>query len=192
MALNLNANVATSSNTSAAPAAGTDWKSDYFLNAYLPGGDGQPLKVGALGLKLSDPLHEQLCEFLKNGGDEAMSILGQRLQVTFAKVRAGTGFALPGVAPAQTQPKADFSRLAAGGEKREVASAYLNFYLPTHSGKLEKIGAIGLKSSGDEGVLQQWIASDVDANLQWFVENVSFTFNSAQKHDSGARLNLMA
>lgn len=41
--------------TTAAPSSNqnTDWKSQGFLNFYLPGKDGKKDKLGAIGLKLS-------------------------------------------------------------------------------------------------------------------------------------------
>lgn len=47
-------------------AAGNNekWKNDYFINLSLPNGNGKAVKIGAIGLKLSDVRHKKLIEWL--------------------------------------------------------------------------------------------------------------------------------
>ena len=46
-----------------------DWKSDWFINLFLPNKDGGRKKVGSIGLKLSKPDQKNLIEYLT--ADEA-------------------------------------------------------------------------------------------------------------------------
>ena len=60
------------------------WKSAGFLNFYLPNkaGDGQR-KLGAIGLKLSDPDEKALFDFFTKHGDKAVEVLARKLKVEF-------------------------------------------------------------------------------------------------------------
>lgn len=59
------------------------WKSDAFINLYLPTPSGGQRKVGSIGLKMSKMHEKALIEALQNGGDDAVNRLVGKLSATF-------------------------------------------------------------------------------------------------------------
>lgn len=59
------------------------WKSDGFLNLYLPTPSGGSRKVGSIGLKLSKAHEADLIKALQEGGDDAVNRLVGKLSATF-------------------------------------------------------------------------------------------------------------
>lgn len=64
-------------------AQSDDWKSDFFINLFLPNQDGGRKKVGSIGLKLSKPDQKNLIEFLTADEANVEKFLG-KLQATVA------------------------------------------------------------------------------------------------------------
>lgn len=64
------------------------WKSDAFLNVYIPTKDGSRAKVGAIGLKLSKPIEKQLIEYITTNPDENLQKLVSKLEFDFNTTEA--------------------------------------------------------------------------------------------------------
>jgi hypothetical protein len=63
------------------------------------------------------------------------------------------------------------------------ARGFLNFYLPTQSGKDRKIGAISLKlSSEDETKLAEWLEAD-EGNSAKLMARIKLVYRSAEKQE---------
>lgn len=63
------------------------------------------------------------------------------------------------------------------------ARGFLNFYLPTQSGKDRKIGAISLKlSSEDEVKLAEWLEAD-EANAAKLMARIKLVYRSSEKQE---------
>lgn len=73
-----------------------DWKSDFFVNFFLPNQDGGRRKVGAIGLKLSKAHEKELIEYLQADPSHVQKLLGA-MEVTCASAdgSSSAGFALP-------------------------------------------------------------------------------------------------
>jgi hypothetical protein len=70
------------------------WKSDAFLNFYLPAKDGGRKKIGSIGLKKSRPIECQLIEFLSENPEARVGELLAKLEVDFRVTNGGDGSAL--------------------------------------------------------------------------------------------------
>lgn len=66
-------------------AAGTNesWKSDGFLNIYIPTKSGGRRKVGSIGLKNSKPFEADLIKRLSEGGEEAAKAMKEVIELEF-------------------------------------------------------------------------------------------------------------
>lgn len=63
------------------------------------------------------------------------------------------------------------------------ARGFLNFYLPTQSGKDRKLGAISLKlSSEDEVKLAEWLEAD-EANSAKLMARIKLVYRSSEKQE---------
>lgn len=62
------------------------WKSDAFLNFYIPKSDGTRSKLGAISLKLTNANQKALIQYLKEGGEAAVAKLLNNMQVDFNMV----------------------------------------------------------------------------------------------------------
>lgn len=73
-----------------------DWKNDAFINIYLPGADGEPRRLGSIGLKMSRHAERGLIEYLQKN-PEAVTQLFQGAEFSFrmADGSSSAGFALP-------------------------------------------------------------------------------------------------
>lgn len=72
------------------------WKSDAFLNLYLPSSDGKGRKkLGAIGLKAGKAAEKKLIEWLKADPTRVQAILGKlQLEFQVAQGDDAPGFAL--------------------------------------------------------------------------------------------------
>lgn len=59
------------------------WKSDGFLNLYIPTKAGGRRKVGSIGLKNSKPFEADLIKRLSEGGEEATKAMLAVLELEF-------------------------------------------------------------------------------------------------------------
>jgi hypothetical protein len=59
-----------------------NWKSQGFLNFYLPDKNGEPRKLGSIGLKESKPNEAKLMAYLKEDPSRVDNLLS-KLQVVF-------------------------------------------------------------------------------------------------------------
>lgn len=125
-------------------AQDTSWKSQGFLNLWLPKTDGELHKLGFIGLKESDPVQAELLKMVRADVTTVDLILANLIiEYRSAMIGDGKGLAMfGGKVPA---PAATDDRTTNGTEK---ARGYLNLYLPDSSeaGKT-KIGFIALRNS---------------------------------------------
>jgi hypothetical protein len=72
------------------------WKSDAFINIFLPTADGGKKKLGSIGLKLSKPAEAKLIKYLQEDPSRVVALL-QHAEVDFrmADGSDSEGFALP-------------------------------------------------------------------------------------------------
>lgn len=74
------------------------WKSQAFINIYLPGRNGNRRKLGSIGLKVSKPAEKELIEFLQ-ADPERITELMAHAEVDFQLVNdtESNGFDLAAV-----------------------------------------------------------------------------------------------
>lgn len=69
-----------------------NWRSDAFINIYMPTRDGQRRKLGAIGLKADKPLDKQVLNYIADGDEEkALEAIKERMQLTFARADGNNG-----------------------------------------------------------------------------------------------------
>jgi hypothetical protein len=73
------------------PAKNEGWKSDAFLNLYIPTRQGGRRKIGSVGLKLNKPMDKQLLDYLADAGDEGLESLKSRLVLDFQRADGNNG-----------------------------------------------------------------------------------------------------
>lgn len=90
-----NANVSPFPGQAPAQAGQNDkWKSDAFINLYLPTESGERRKIGSIGLKLSKPLEKQLLDYLADNGEEGLANLKEKIELDFKRADGQNGAAL--------------------------------------------------------------------------------------------------
>lgn len=90
MAFNFNQNTGNNSNNES-------WRSDAFINFYLPTENGERRKLGSIGLKNSRKQESQLIEYLKEYPEMVKAVLAQA-EIEFRLADSSTdGFVLPTV-----------------------------------------------------------------------------------------------
>jgi hypothetical protein len=68
-----------------------NWKSDAFLNVYIPTRQGGRRKLGTIGLKVSKPMEKQLLDFINEHGDVALAQLKDRIELDFQRADGDNG-----------------------------------------------------------------------------------------------------
>jgi len=72
-------------------AQNDQWKSDAFINLYIPTRQGGRRKLGSIGLKLSKPVEKQLLDYLADAGEEGLASLKERLIIDFQRADGNNG-----------------------------------------------------------------------------------------------------
>ncbi|WP_289101007.1 hypothetical protein [uncultured Marinobacter sp.] len=72
-------------------AQNDQWKSDAFINLYVPTRQGGRRKLGSVGLKLSKPMEKQILDFLADSGEEGLAQLKERLVLDFQRADGQNG-----------------------------------------------------------------------------------------------------
>ena len=85
-------------NTATAPTK-ENWKSDAFINIYLPSADGEnPRKIGAIGLKLAKAAEAELIAYLQSSPEAVEALMaGATYNFRMGDGSSTAGFALPEV-----------------------------------------------------------------------------------------------
>ena len=72
-------------------AKNENWKSDAFLNIYMPTRQGGRRKIGSVGLKLNKPMDKQLLDYLSDAGEEGLAALKERIVLDFQRADGNNG-----------------------------------------------------------------------------------------------------
>ena len=72
-------------------AKNDNWKSDAFLNIYMPTRQGGRRKIGSVGLKLNKPQDKQLLDYLADAGDDGLAALKERIVLDFQRADGQNG-----------------------------------------------------------------------------------------------------
>jgi len=72
-------------------AKNENWKSDAFLNIYMPTRQGNRRKVGSIGLKLNKPMDKQLLDYLSDAGEDGLAALKERIELDFQRADGHNG-----------------------------------------------------------------------------------------------------
>jgi len=72
-------------------AKNENWKSDAFLNIYMPTRQGNRRKVGSIGLKLNRPMDKQLLDYLSDAGEDGLAALKERIELDFQRADGHNG-----------------------------------------------------------------------------------------------------
>jgi len=72
-------------------AKNENWKSDAFLNIYMPTRQGGRRKIGSVGLKLNKPQDKQLLDYLADAGDDGLAALKERIVLDFQRADGQNG-----------------------------------------------------------------------------------------------------
>ena len=74
-----------------AAAKNENWKSDAFLNIYMPTRQGGRRKIGSVGLKLNKPMDKQLLDYLSDAGEDGLAALKERIVLDFQRADGNNG-----------------------------------------------------------------------------------------------------
>lgn len=86
----------TAESGSAKEEASSRWKSDAFINIWLPNEEGGRRKLGAIGLKLNSPKEADLIEYLREDPSRINALLADaEVDFQMADGSSSAGFALP-------------------------------------------------------------------------------------------------
>lgn len=150
------------------------WKSQGFLNLYLPKVSGDQHKLGFIGLKESDPVQAELLKMLTADASKVSLILANLIiEYRSAVVGNGKGLSMFGGQVPDVE--------AEKTEGAEKARGYLNYYLPDDSstGKA-KVGFTALKLSHPfERQIIEACETDEAQAIEVLKDNLSMDYRSA-------------